>query len=524
MSIIRPASVETRPYVNTSVPRRIGVTSKCQILPYGQHEAKVFLPTVRTLSSTFPSTVFASAGKASSLIPKIDYIKHLLLKVDISVTAAPVTLVHSSYWFRQQDLRHSSTGQVIQSHYDDSAEMNLLNRCSAAKQRALFKTVAIESDGVAKYGLTKPLPIGTHTFYVPLLTSVFENFGGLFLQDLEGDLALDLTTPSTIIASGAGAISASISFVVEGADLSDADATIFRSRYKAHAAECQFLEPVRTEFYSKQLTAGSSNNDLKLDNVNGLCAYQAVIVRPTGSYGQNAAFAQWRMLNLGDANGAGIDLVTSSGKSLWGNGSPVPCRHIRQHQSIDNFDNDWVAHKPCYFLNYSDSMNAALGGRIQGGYKFVGQSGDQIRLSLPAAPVAEVHTVSFFGTPSSGFYRFRFRGEDSVELPVSASAAVMKTAIETMRGVSSKFLTVTCSGAASAGVSFTITITDPEGTLDGDLIEVVSNGLGLTPSTMRTTAGIAGLATGAYDIFVYSFMFHQAGYSNNKLSSQLLMV
>ncbi len=530
MSFIN-TSVQTAHFL-TGQSRQMKGGAKQQSLPAHQmlsakHAGKVFLPTKRILASTYPSTIFASAGKANSLIPSIDFIEEVLLQIQITVAAAPVVLVHSNYWFRQIDLRDSSSGQIIQTHYDDTATANLLNRVTAGREKAIFKTNNIESNDIGKLGLTKPLPVGVHTFYVPLMTSVFENFGGLYLADLVGDLALDLTTPSTIIASGAGTISANISFLVSGYKLNDDDIAIHRNRYKMHAAEAHFLEPVRTEFYNTTLTAASSNNLLKLNNVDGLCAYQMVLFRPTGTIGVNTNFAAWKLLNIGDSNGAGLDLVSSSGESLYGMGSHVPTRYMRQHMSVDNFDNSWVAEKPVYFLSYCANMNQALRGVVNGGRRFRATDGDSIRVNLPSAPVNEVQNIVFTTAPAAaGYYSFSFRGEESVQLVANSNTAQMKAAIENMRNVSSKFMTVTCSAVASAGASFSITITDPEGSLDnGDLFTVnCADGIAATASTVRSVAGVPGLSTGQYDVFIYSYLYNLAGYSANKLTSQLLLV
>ena len=436
----------------TANVRRIGGVNKSQALPAGQHASQVYLGTYRALNSTYPANMFSSAQKVTSLVPKIDKINHMLFKVEHAVATAPVVLSHANYWFRQIDLRDSASGRIIQTQYDDTAQANMLNRLSAGREKAVMKTSNIESAAIGKYGLTRELPVGVHTFYVPVLASVFENWGGLYLNDLEGDLAIDITTPSTIIASGAGTITTTITFMIEGADLSEADQKFYRDLYARHAAECQFLQPIRTEFYSKVLTAGSSNNYLPLNNVDGLCAYQMLMVRPTGTAGVNAGFAQWKLLNLGDYNGAAIDLVSSSGQSIWGKGAAVPTRYIRQHHSVDQMDNDWISQKPVYFLNYSESMNAALAGRINGGYKFSSTDGDQIRLTLPSAPTNEVQTVTFSSVPAAtGYYSFRFRGEQSPAILANSSVAVMKATIENMKSFSSKFVTVTCSAIASAG-------------------------------------------------------------------------
>jgi hypothetical protein len=171
-------------------------------------------------------------------------------------------------------------------------------------------------------------------------------------------------------------------------------------------------------------------------------------------------------------------------------------------------------------------MNAALAGRINGGYKFSSTDGDQIRLSLPSAPTSEVQTITFSSTPTAtGYISFRFRGEHSASILANSSVAVMKSTIENMKSFSSKFVTVTCSAVASAGPSFSVTFTDPEGTLvEGDLLEVTGHdAIAATATTTRTVAGLPGLATGTYDIFVYSYVYQIAGYTGKKLVSQLLL-
>ena len=171
-------------------------------------------------------------------------------------------------------------------------------------------------------------------------------------------------------------------------------------------------------------------------------------------------------------------------------------------------------------------MNAALAGRINGGYKFTGPDGDQIRLSLPSAPTNEVQTITFSSAPTAtGYYSFRFRGEQSAAILANSSVAVMKSTIENMKSFSSKFVTVTCSAVASAGTSFTVTFVDPEGTLvEGDLLEVTCHdGAACAATTTRYVAGLPGLTTGTYDIFVYSYVFQIAGYTGKKLVSQLLL-
>jgi len=247
------------------------------------------------------------------------------------------------------------------------------------------------------------------------------------------------------------------------------------------------------------------------------------MIRPTGCYTNNAGFSSWKLLNMGDSNGASIDLVSNSGESYIGGARPT--RYIRQHQAIDNMDNDFWSTIPSYHLVYCDNIRAALSGMVKGARWFKSQNRDQIRLNLPAAPVAEVQTVTFSAAPAAGgFYAFNYRGDQSAQLPVNASPATMAAAIQAMKTFAARFITVVCSASASAGTSFTVTFNDPQGELIGDMLEVQSHdGLAASAVTSRTVAAVPGLASGQYDVVVYSYIYRVANYNGVKLSSKLLL-
>ncbi|MDR3575068.1 MAG: hypothetical protein P4L50_14505, partial [Anaerolineaceae bacterium] len=350
--------------VPTGVTRRINGQSKVQVLPQEQVGSLVYLPTVRTLQSQFPTNMFSGLGKKTSIIPNIDFIKHFILKVDLTITGGSVVLVPCNYWWSELCFRDGATNEIIQRFMDDSSFLTMMFKCSNAKQRSLFVSgVNLEQQDIGKYGLSKPFLPGTYSFYIPLQTSVFERFKGLYLDNLQSQLILDWTTPTTIIASGAGTISNStISFMVEGSDVPDRDIATYKSLYATYAAECQFLQVQRSEFLSQQMTAGQVNK-LQLRSVDGFCAFQCILIRPTGCINQNANYATGMWCNIGDANSAAIDLTTSSGESLLGNGSPIPSRYLRHHLSVDNFDNDFLPRKPVYLVSYCRNVNEALAGR-----------------------------------------------------------------------------------------------------------------------------------------------------------------
>lgn len=492
------------------------VGNRLQVLARGKEPGKLYVPRYSWLPSQFPTDwMTANLGTTIvSTIPKVDHMEGIILRLAVVVTGGSVVLPATELMFDQVDLYDPNSGAStpVQTQYDLTAFINLCLQADASQQRAIFKTSNIESEGQAKYGQTKPLPAGTHYFYMPLFTFI-HNFGpdGVFIQDMKDELKLNLKVSDVIPISGAGSIaSCTISFGIEGHLLSPRDREAFRYQYRTMAPQGFFLHPHRS---SKQvaLVCGSSENYLSMSDVRGPVSHQIVLVRPLGVTNANNGKLFW--YNIGDAANASMEMLDIEGNSITGN---MPTRFLRQHEST-MFPNDFISSKPCYVVSYCHSVNAALKGKIDGGRYFQNQSGDRLRLTLPAAATQEVQTLTQSATPAAGgFYQFRFRGEHSATLAGNASVLDMKAAFEALPGALAHNLTVTFSAVASAGGSFTATFSDPEGVLTGDLLEIVPlDAFAASSSTARTTAGIPGLpADGTYQVDVYSFVYRTADFTN----------
>lgn len=500
------------------------VGNKVQTLPAGKAYGQLFVPRLSWLTSQYPNDFLTNklGQTIASIIPKVDNMEDLDLRIALTIAGGSVTMPACELWFDQQDLYDPNNGssQPVQTQYDMTAIANLFCQTHDSQQRAFFKTSGIESRETGKYGASMTLPPGTHYFYMPLLT-FFRNYHGVFLQDMKDELRLELKVASVIPVSGAGSIAqCKIEFGISGHTLSEDDRKEFHARYSMSAAECYFLHPHRT---SKQvtLTCGSSENFIDLNDVRGNVSHHLILVRPLGATNANNGKMFW--YNIGDAADARIEILDVQGYSMTGS---IPTRFMRQHQSTQ-FPNDWISHKPAYIISYSHSVNEALKGSVNGGRHFKAQSGDRLRFVLPAAATQEVQTFTQSGTPAAGgWYRFRFRGEESSILVGSATVAAMKAAFEAMRGVAAKNLSVTFSAVASAGASFTATFTDPEGTLDGDLVEVIpGDAFAASSTTARTIAAIPGLpASGTYQVDVFSYVYRTANFNGLAFNSKDLVV
>ena len=514
------AVTATRPVVASG--NKVG--NKVQTLPSGKDYGHLSVPRVSWLPSQYPHDILTNklGQTITSTIPKVDNMEDLDLRIALTTAGGSLTMPACELWFDQQDLYDPNNGssQPVQTQYDMTALANLFCQTHDSQQRAFFKTSGIESRETGKYGASMTLPPGTHYFYMPLLT-FFRNYGGVYLQNMRDELRLDLKVSSVIPISGAGSISScKIEFGTTGHTLTNFDRDEFNRRYATSASECYFLHPHRT---SKQvtLTCGSSENFIDLNEIRGIVSHQLILFRPLGATNANNGKMFW--YNIGDAADARVELLDVQGYSMTGS---LPTRFMRQHQSTQ-FPNDWISHKPAYIISYSHSINEALKGKINGGRYFAGQTGDRLRFVLPAAATQEVQTFTQSGVPAAGgWYRFRFRGEESSILVGSATVAAMKAAFEAMRGVAAKNLSVTFSAIASAGASFTATFSDPEGTLDGDLVEVIpGDAFAASSSTARTIAAIPGLpASGTYQVDVFSYVYKTANFNGLAFTSKDLVV
>lgn len=531
MSAINYSSITTK--LETSGVRRVSVNgipqSRPILVPQCSARQAVFLPTHRTIPAEPINPQMLSGASSMQTITirrgDINQIDHLMLKITVTVSGGPVVLAQLPLWFNQINLRTSEGNALIATAYSDTLMTNLLIMISSGRMKSLYKTLNIDYTPNGFLGNTNPLAPGTYTFYLPLFShSVLGNFQGLEMSDSKVDLTFEFF-PSNPIVSGTGTIVLSnLAFAVDGSKTEQKDLAIYAAQYANYSSECVFLDPVANTIASKQLNAGTVNL-LSLNQLSGLCAFQLVVFRPTGTQYSNANNASWNWLNVGDDSGAALDLVDVNGNQLWGNGSPVSTKFMRNHIGASMCDNAFISTKPVYLMTYCESVLAALGGCVQGAYRFTNSTAS-LALTLPSAPIQEVQTIQFSTVPTaSGNYRFSFRGEVSIDLAATATTIQMAAAIGAMKVFASQFITVVPSTSAyfNSNNGFTLTFTTPASSgLEGDLISVISDGLGCVSTTFRTTAGTSGLSSGLYDITIYSYLYRSGSYINGRLRSDLI--
>jgi hypothetical protein len=505
------------PYAQTLIT----VGGKKQVLPAHQAEQQLYIPRLTTYPLDFPATIFSSSGgRFRSDLPLLDHVEHMNIRFTVTVAGAAgtsATLLPVERWFEELNVFDpNAPSTALQNLYDDCQEHVLLYKANADKQRMLLKTSNMGVEGDSRYGLAKPLAPGVYYFTLPLLSGFFGNFGGLMMTDMRNKLYLEAKVPTTIVAAGSATVTnCKIELVVEGKLLQERDRQAMRALYRNNSFECNFLQPHRM-VKRVTLTAGSQENFIDCNELRGAIAFHEILFRPVGAAGA----ARRNFINIGDAADSALEVIDPQGNSVTGR---VQTRFMRQIQSCEHFDNDYVSTKPVYLLNYCRSIPQALNGKISGGRYWYPNSNYRIRVSLPPAATPEVQTVTISGIPAAGSYRIRFRGEETADLPFNASTAVVKAAVEALAFFARHGITASIATSSSGGLTLMVfTFTDAENALSGDLLDFkAGDAFALTATTARTVAGVAGLpASGDYEVTVYSYMYRQAVFNGNQLYSR----
>lgn len=516
----------TQPVVKTSVSRKVRIDGREQtrqvVLPAHQAGGSIHFPQRRTLNVDYPNNAFSNNGqKFTCQIRRndINKISHMKAKIELDVAVAASVVNPITHIFDEIDMRTAGNNQLVCSTTSDVMLANILSKTSKGRQAAVFKDLNLEWKEAGYLGCTNPLPIGKHTFYLPLYFSgFFENFD-LYLGDSKSDLNFDFhPAQSGIVVSGGGTVTmTNFQFIVENDELTEDDRTAYKNMYSQYLRENRFVDPVLTRQATQTMTAGATTR-IDMSNVTGLVSHHLITIKATGS--SNVGNTRMRYLNIGDIEGATLDLVDPAQKSLFGAGSAVPVQYLR-NSSIDSMDSDWIQNKPMYILSYADNFARSLSGVIDGVRQFTGAR-DSIAITLPAAPVAEVQTLTPSAAVTAGSYRFLFRGQMSAEIAHDASTAVMAATFNAMRVAAADFITATFSQALSAGAAVATFVHPQSSGLRGDKLEIVGNGLGASVATVITTSGTAGLASGTYDVSIWSFVFRTGSYVNGSLRSDQL--
>ena len=277
-----------------------------------------------------------------------------------------------------------------------------------------------------------------------------------------------------------------------------------------------FLDPVQMEVQTT--LSASSKYQFDLENLVGKCAFLSLAVRSSLSATSKGIV---NYVYLG--SDSQIDLVSHTQKSLLCNGAPISGDLFLFDLARKYSPSDFTAWRSCYIIPFCDNpVNALMTGSISGFVEF-DKTRKYLNITPGAAAVSEVQTLDVSATPTSGNYNLCFKGEITDSLAFNANAASIKAALENLEWFKRNNVTVTASAALSTG-DITLTFTDPNGALDGELVKCLpialeNSTIPVTVSTARSTVGRRGFTTGTYYITVYAWVYRSVLQNGNALVS-----
>ena len=490
-----------------------------------------FLPSVSTLTfSNAPLNLLRNGStKYQAVVQRGAFSKigHAVIKLTVTVNTSPVTLAPVSHWFSQIQIKNNGTNEIIATMYNDTIAFNLLSGLKKGQTQALFRNINIDYSNNGYLGQANITQVGQQVFYLPL-TGTFLSQMEIFFQNSSSDLIIELTPDSVgPIVSGSGTIDTNLlQLMVETQNLSQSDLALHEQSYKDFLYSSVYLDPVPVNSFNQTMSA-SSQTKFDLSNVTGKCAFLLACIRSTGG-GVNANNGYWNNLyNIGDNEGASIDLLDPASQSILGSGTAIPTKFLRNEKSIHFYDSDWNAFKPFYILPFCDDIRKAFKGTIDGYFKFDGTK-YYLSVNTPVAPTAEVQTITLSAAPTAGSFFVSFRGEVSDPVLYNATTSQIATAIQSMREFRRSGITVVVNQVFNGNTSATLTFTTPQTSgLLGDRVEIISNMQGtsnvpVTATSAITTQGTAGLPSASYDVIIYAYIYKKISMYNGKLISEIL--
>lgn len=253
-----------------------------EIFAAHQHKKFGHLPTFSSLTfSDCPANLFGNNGtkyRATVEAGNFPRINDLSLEVQLAVATSPVTVEPMTNWFDRINVISNGNNEVLATYYPDPHAFQLLARTSKAQMPALSKNINLEGRDLGYLGATLPLPVGTHTFTLPLTGSFWAHLDVHYCEQKQ-DIIFELSPASSIVVAGSGTISVtSLRLICEGQKLTDKEQADYMKNQKAYLPVNTFLDPVLVQSTSKTLTAGAQNK-LELSALDGKAA--ALIYRPS---------------------------------------------------------------------------------------------------------------------------------------------------------------------------------------------------------------------------------------------------
>ena len=467
-------------------------------------------PTAPTTAfSSAPTTIYYDLQQHDCKGVEDMYIKLTLSATsDTQIVGAPYLFDLISIWSNR-----GSGQELIRIKSEDIITWCLLTMNDEEQQHwsklMNFSLIDMKSKNEKKYFYDENSYIRantTKTIYIPIPLNWIK-FGALDMSHSDNlRFRFDCSNDIVINGSVSNVSLDNIELIVSAHNESDFDAKAREARNISKNHSYHFLESERLQINDKTLTAGNKT-ECYVDSINGKIAFFVIVIK--GSTNPQASDQTlFNFLDIGDST---LDLENTAGRSMLGNGNPIPVKILKHHLQ------EQLGNKPFsgyYILPLTEDIKKSyIGGSIQGFYQLYGQR-DKIVINFDSAPTAETHAISIGTTAASGNYRYSFDNCYAIsdtDAAYNDSTSTLATLIENIPALKDRNITVD-TVSANLGSTTTQSVTfdtsaGPVSEMFGKLT-IVGNGTPKITGTSVTTYHNNGWTTGSnYQIEIFAYKY-----------------
>ena len=468
------------------------------------------------IQPTAPTTAFSSAPTTIFYdLEKHDTkgIEDMFIKITLSATS-DTQIVGAPYLFDLISIwsNRGSGSELVRIRAEDIITWCLLTMNDEEQQhwsKLMNFSLVDMKNGEKKYWYDENSYIRantTKTIYLPLPLNWIK-FGALDMSHCN-PLRFRFECSNDIVINGSVSnISLdNIELVVCSHNESDFDEKAREGRNMTKNHCYHFLESERLQINDKTLTAGNKT-ECFVDGINGKIAFFVIVIK--GNQQPNASDKTlFNFLDIGDST---LDLENTSGRSMLGNGNPIPVKILKHHLQEQLGNKTFTGY---YILPLTEDIKKAyIGGSIQGFYQLYGQR-DKIVINFDTAPTSETHQISIGTTASAGNYRYVFDNSFAIsdsDASYNDSTSALATLIEDIPALKDRNITVdTIDNNLASTTTQNVTFDASSGAISEMFgkLTIVGNGIPKVTSTNVSTYYDNGWTTGSnYQIEIFAYKY-----------------
>lgn len=353
----------------------------------------------------------------------VNRIETLTLRFQVQINSNASKLASVEHWFNEIQIIDRTSGVEICRYHDDVLKVfNNIIDTDKVKQHNLLKNTDTQTYKSSDF--EHQTDVGGKYYYLPLIGSVFDG-SNLDMTILSGDIEIRLI-PRTggIISSGGG--NTSLLEVAAIVSIDDDDMISRRSYidfHNSHVMQHNFLNSQKYEVINQAMNSGTQYS-FDLDAFDHVSAGLLLAIRPTGS---NVNLADSRN-NYMDLTNSLIDVVSSSGVSVYSSGRPIDTNYIKHIKAPRHTTSDFFEKVHIYPVMFGDLINS-IKGVVDGYHKF---QGEKYKLQITTTSKNNINQEIVFNNsaiPDAGFIVVTYKGVSTAPIAFNASANALSNAL-----------------------------------------------------------------------------------------------